>query len=190
MNSLRVQVSQIGDEGVDIDVSVPAAELTPEGAERVSVGVVRVSGALTGEDLEFEFIGSISGAYAQPCDRCLEPAVSEFMVDVMWAFARTSDIARSSRVDEDDIDFVSPFLGNEIDLSQRVWEEVVLATPSKFLCKADCRGVCAACGVDLNKGSCSCLMQDAPVEDGPLVSNQFAGLKDLFPNLKFGDSKE
>ena len=44
----------------------------------------------------------------------------------------------------------------KLDLYELCFTEVVLAMPSKHLCKEDCKGLCPECGKDLNDGPCGC----------------------------------
>ena len=43
-----------------------------------------------------------------------------------------------------------------LDVSELAESDIILALPSKFLCKQDCRGLCPRCGKDLNDGDCDC----------------------------------
>ena len=43
-----------------------------------------------------------------------------------------------------------------IDLTPDIREDIILSFPSNWLCRDDCRGLCAGCGVDLNQGECRC----------------------------------
>lgn len=47
-----------------------------------------------------------------------------------------------------------------VDLAAVAWEEFALALPSAPLCRKDCKGLCAACGADLNKGQCACRKEE------------------------------
>ena len=44
----------------------------------------------------------------------------------------------------------------EVDIRDNIREEVILDYPLKPLCKADCRGICPGCGVNLNIEECKC----------------------------------
>jgi uncharacterized protein len=35
-------------------------------------------------------------------------------------------------------------------------EQVLLALPTRPLCREDCRGLCSGCGVNLNSEECAC----------------------------------
>lgn len=43
-----------------------------------------------------------------------------------------------------------------IDLSDVLTEQLQLQMPFQPLCKEDCKGICAHCGADLNRGRCAC----------------------------------
>jgi uncharacterized protein len=63
------------------------------------------------------------------------------------------------------------YQGDEIDFSDAIQEQVVLALPLNPLCSDDCNGLCSQCGQDLNKGKCHCSVER---DDGP-----FSVLKNL-----------
>ena len=52
--------------------------------------------------------------------------------------------------------------GDEIDLTEIVSTLLVLDMETKFLCKEDCKGLCSACGRNLNLGPCGCRKQKDP----------------------------
>ena len=75
-----------------------------------------------------------------PCMRCLEPAASVFDVDAQ-------EVSQPGETDE----FDSPYVeAGVLDLSGWARDALALALPAQLLCRADCAGLCAICGVDLN----------------------------------------
>jgi uncharacterized protein len=52
----------------------------------------------------------------------------------------------------------------EVDLTDDVREELLLAVPSCFYCSADCKGICPMCGANLNHASCTCDTRQAEPE--------------------------
>jgi uncharacterized protein len=52
---------------------------------------------------------------------------------------------------------LSVFDGEAIDVDEIVKEQILLAVPSRVLCREDCKGICPACGIDRNTGECSCV---------------------------------
>jgi uncharacterized protein len=55
----------------------------------------------------------------------------------------------------DDVD-VFPYDGETIDLEPLFREQFVLAIPYAPLCREDCLGLCAQCGINRNQGTCAC----------------------------------
>ena len=45
----------------------------------------------------------------------------------------------------------------EIDLKHGVRDSLLLATPMKVVCSAECKGLCPTCGVNLNEETCQCV---------------------------------
>jgi uncharacterized protein len=86
-----------------------------------------------------------------PCDRCLEPVVTEISYDI----DSDVDMKESSKLEEDEEekDFID---GYNLDVDKLVFGEVILLIPSKTLCRQDCKGLCLKCGANLNDGECGC----------------------------------
>lgn len=117
---------------------------------KASVTVVKAGSKLVLE-------GSLSATMLMTCDRCLEPYPLEirnpFRVYVSKPARTDGSEERELDAEEMEDHFVS---GEEIDLAETVREQVFLALPMKSLCKEDCLGLCAGCGVNLNKDRCTC----------------------------------
>ena len=60
--------------------------------------------------------------------------------------------------------------GTEIDLQELLSTCLILDMETKFLCREDCKGLCARCGRNLNLGPCGC---------GKEIDPRFAVLKQL-----------
>ena len=104
----------------------------------------RLSAVMAGADLIVT--GSASVPIVTSCARCLDDVRTEIAVrDLCFHFEKVRDL--------------------EVDLTDDVREELLLAIPSCFYCSPDCKGVCPSCGVNLNHGSCTC--SSRPVEPEP-----------------------
>ena len=85
---------------------------------------------------------------------------------------RCGDEFRSTKVTELDATIVEgepgddPELfaleGDEIDLDDILSTLFILDMETKFLCREDCKGLCARCGKNLNLGPCGCRKQLDP----------------------------
>lgn len=58
-------------------------------------------------------------------------------------------------LDEDDLDTVT-YQNGSIDLDAILLETVYLEIDGECVCSDDCKGVCVACGINLNLGPCGC----------------------------------
>ena len=72
------------------------------------------------------------------------------------------ELNAGAELEEEDLD-LSFYEGEEIDLSPLVQEQIILALPTRPLCRESCKGLCPQCGVNLNVQTCTC----ATVVDDP-----------------------
>ena len=86
--------------------------------------------------------------YDAPCDRCGADAVKHYRVPIERVL-----VAKLENGENDEIILLEDY---KLDLDELVFTEVVLAMPSKHLCKEDCLGLCQDCGKNLNDGPCGC----------------------------------
>jgi len=87
--------------------------------------------------------GTVSGPVTGECARCLEPVSDEMVFDLQELFAYP-DSATEETTSEDETGRIE---GDLIDLEPVVRDTVVLGLPPSPLCRDDCRGLCATCGV-------------------------------------------
>jgi uncharacterized protein len=62
-----------------------------------------------------------------------------------------------------------------VDVSGFARESLVLALPAQMVCSAECQGLCARCGQDLNRGDCACGQEDVDERWGPLKDLRLEG---------------
>ena len=67
-------------------------------------------------------------------------------------------------------------IGFELDVDKLVYAEILVNWPMRVLCKDDCKGICKVCGVNLNKGTCSC--------DSFVPDPRMAAFQDIFNKFK------
>ena len=88
--------------------------------------------------------------YSTHCARCFKEISGVFTFDFEKPIA-----AKGILSDEDTDDYLL-IEKSSIDPDSAIREAILLDFPMIFLCKNDCRGLCAKCGADLNDGDCSC----------------------------------
>jgi len=82
------------------------------------------------------------------CDRCLTEL--DKRQELTFTHVLVTEL---SNEDDDSYLVVEDGL---LDIEELVVSDILLAMPSKFLCKADCKGLCPTCGTNLNDSECSC----------------------------------
>lgn len=131
---MKVKISDIPEEGLNV-----SEEADPSGMELDTQDLkFRRPLHLTADfhrERETVWVGvRVEGETEQTCGRCLEsfgrPYENEFNLDY--------------EVRED------PFL----DITDDVRQEILLSYPVRIVCKEDCRGLCPACGANLNNTTC------------------------------------
>jgi len=106
-----------------------------------------------GADLFFG--GHFAGEVAGTCARCL--ADYSFPLDREFTFVLkpTAQQAGNVELKEEDV-ALSFYQGDEVDLGPLVREAMILALPTRPLCRDDCRGLCPRCGANRNAAACEC----------------------------------
>lgn len=117
---------------------------------------------------------SASGIVSTTCMRCLQPALVAVEVTFAEQYRATVDVSTGATIAVDTEEDDDAFIIDErhfLDIGAALREYAILEMPMRPLCKPDCLGLCAGCGVDLNQESCRC--SEAPVDD------RFAALQAL-----------
>ena len=96
------------------------------------------------------------------CSRCLEPAGIEIREDFMYLYSlrKNTKGQRSAEEEEDYRTVRIPCLKSRLDISDQVFESLILSLPSRVLCSPDCPGICPSCGRLLKSGSCGCSAEE------------------------------
>ena len=129
-------------------------------------GEVRLAGA------GVTVTGNIETRAHVDCDRCLKqlevPVKTDFDLEYITAGEYET---RSAAELTEEVMSVSVFDGQTIDVDEIVKEQILLAVPTRMLCRPDCKGICPVCGSDRNTGDCECETKD--------VDPRWAALKNL-----------
>jgi uncharacterized protein len=94
--------------------------------------------------------GSMQTSVEMDCRRCLEVVRTPIDQEIgLWFQSAES-------AEGDDEAYTLPERGTELDLTEAVREQLVLAAPTYALCSEDCRGLCPKCGANRNEAPCEC----------------------------------
>jgi uncharacterized protein len=116
--------------------------------------------------------GQIDTRAQVECDRCLQPVELPVNADFALDYMSGSDYESSQAAELTEAELsVSVFDGKAIDVDEIVKEQILLAVPTRMLCREDCKGICPECGIDRNTGDCTCVTND--------IDPRWAALKNL-----------
>ncbi|MBF0270565.1 MAG: DUF177 domain-containing protein [Magnetococcales bacterium] len=146
------ELAQVGTVDGPIEVHVEARPIQRAGRVRVQVR------------------GHCRGVMRLSCVRCLVefPLPLAARIDAIFAVGPDPAMKNKNWRIEEDLEFLPDGL---LKIRHLVEEELLLALPMNPICVSGCAGLCAGCGVDLNRNPCGCR---ATVSSGP-----FAVLKTL-----------
>jgi len=174
---MRFKVKEIGEDGLDIQVSVGPAWFEAECSDldiRPGQKAITLAGRLEKAGENFLLRGDLRGDVMTPCARCLESAQVPLQVDIAVSYVEVEEggAGDPSESDDDDGD-VLPFSEGVIDLTSELRDEILLALPMGPLCRPDCAGICPVCGGNRNLAPCDC------VERQKQNTSKFSPLKDI-----------
>ncbi len=178
---MKIQIHHIPSSGLDLDYEKPA-DYFASLRELIAVGECDFEGPISIQlrvSVEKDFVkvrGRLKATLKLPCARCLE--VFDTAVDSRFVLNYSKKIPIDvHKADTDGIELTAEQIGvlffkaDEIDFTEAVQEQIVLAIPYRPLCSQTCKGLCAGCGKDLNQGPCQCRTE--------ALQGPFAVLKDL-----------
>ena len=159
---MRIEVENLSDAGQEVAHAYAPGELELDGEQATLGGGARVAGRASRRGEEIQVRGKIEAGVQIGCDRCLAPVAVPLEVEFETAFIPQEKAAGEPEHVEllaEDMGLAA-FEGDAIDLDELVREQILLALPSRNLCREDCQGLCPTCGADLNAGPCGCAQDE------------------------------
>ncbi|MBI5143297.1 MAG: DUF177 domain-containing protein [Nitrospirae bacterium] len=149
---MRIFISKIPEDGLALNVR---ERISPE---EFSI-TTPVTGGLRVRKVENRVLvdGELSCRAGFQCSRCLgdfEGAVDS-RLSVEYRPAPEQDEAEEHELQAGELDVIF-HEGDELDLSELVMEQVLLAVPMSPVCSDSCKGLCPVCGGNLNERQCDC----------------------------------
>lgn len=118
--------------------------------------------------------GNLQAVMEVNCSRCLQPFDQRLESDFNEVFTAGPLPDKKSTPDDLALEAANQLTvsGDYLYLNEYVRQLFILSQECNPLCKPDCRGLCASCGADLNKSTCSCA-------DEAQIDNRLLKLKDF-----------
>ncbi len=131
---------------------------------------IEYKGAIYKVDGSYLINADIKYKYETHCNRCNDTTRKEINTSLS---AKLEEYGKQYEDNEDDEDKdVIHYKRGILNLDEYILMEVASSLPMKTLCDENCKGLCPRCGIDLNKGSCTCQNEN--------IDLRFEKLKDFF----------
>ncbi len=179
--SLIFEIGEIPElDDLVVDQCETKSHFTIDPSEAILTDDLRIEGKLARVKEDVSFSGSLSTKMQLICSRCLEPFEHQLKSEVSSYYVPRStskaEEGQELEIHASDVD-IEFYSDDKIDLTQSIYDQIMLSLPIIRLCKEDCLGICSQCGVNLNIKTCNC------EEEGD-VDPRFAILKSIKDKLK------
>ncbi len=77
-------------------------------------------------------------------------------MEAAFTFIATGEQPDDEPQESDDNYIIYQPTDKELDITDMVLDELSVNLPMKAVCSDSCKGVCPACGINLNKKACQC----------------------------------
>jgi len=155
---MRIEVDRLAETGESFAHTYGPDELSLEDEYARLKGETKVSGRASGKRDEVSVRGEIKGTVEVACNRCAGPVAVALEIEFNAAFVpreRAASLTENVELQEEDL-ALSYYEDGAVDIDELAREQILLALPLRQLCREECRGLCPACGKDLNVVQCSC----------------------------------
>ncbi len=130
---------------------------------------VKVTNTRTGLYVE----GRLETKLSLVCTRCLTPFLYDVTADFTELFMQQTSAASNQSEEEIFFSEEAPsYKGDQLDVTELIYESLLLELPMKALCLDQCKGLCSECGQVQNLGACQCKIDK--------TDPRLASLADLF----------
>ncbi len=158
---MQIDIERLTDEGQPFAHTYAPTELSLEDERAQLLSATQVTGHLSRMRQRVHAQGTVVTEVEVYCDRCLTPVVvpvkAEF--DVSYDPPDTNEASEHVELQAEDL-ATAVYAGEQLELDELVREQILLALPMRSLCRAECRGLCPTCAVNLNQQNCACAQQE------------------------------
>ncbi|MEN6476029.1 MAG: DUF177 domain-containing protein [Syntrophaceae bacterium] len=157
IEDIRIAADTIGEAGIEKDIEIPAESFSAALANHALelMEPLSIHYIVTRDNDTIHADVDVRGRLATQCADCL--TLLEYPLDFHF---ETDYLPAAPDMPEDlEAERQSPSVGyyrKFVELGAYILSETVLALPLRYLCRSDCKGLCAQCGANLNEGACAC----------------------------------
>lgn len=123
-------------------------------------------------------LGQLHTSVELVCSRCLDEFSLPLKFNLEEEFRPTIDIVTGAMlpISEDDEAATRIDEHHELDLTEVVRQDILLALPPNPICRTKCLGLCPTCGKNWNEGPCDCKRDE--------IDPRWQSLKELLDKKK------
>ena len=156
MKPATIQLDAVIDEPLRFAEVLPVAVSGFDREPLLAITPLELSGEVSRIEGGYAMSGRLVYGGELECSRCL--AAYPFREDETFSlvlYPRRPADGEEIELAKDELDALF-YDDPVVPLAPIAEERVQMALPMKPLCRPDCKGLCAACGKDLNQGPCGC----------------------------------
>lgn len=154
---MQIWLDQVREEPFDWEETKSVSPEVLERPELIALGPVWWKGRVNFADPGYYLRARLSYEQTLSCNRCLKPIVERVEPDVELVILVEDNPGAAGEHELQERELGVLYLDGEVlETDPILLEQLQLNIPMKPLCQADCKGLCAVCGTDLNTGACSC----------------------------------
>jgi uncharacterized protein len=153
---IRIDISEIPEGHSHLSLTCDPADLEADLDEVRLASDVDLELDVSRNGDEMLFRGTARTRAEVECARCLKAFLMGLEAALEFWCILSGKTAGDEQVPERDNVVEAAADATSIDVTDMVRSELLVLLPLKTLCRADCRGLCPVCGVDLNESTCSC----------------------------------
>jgi uncharacterized protein len=172
---MRIEVETLSEKPQPFAHAYQPEEVSLDEEQARLASEVKVSGSARRKREEVRLRGQIKADVEILCDRCLAATRMPLEVEFDTGFIpQEAEAVKAENVEllVEDLG-IAAYEGDAVDVDELVREQILLALPSRHLCREECKGLCQKCGANLNAGQCTCEQGEVDPRWSAL-----AGLKD------------
>jgi uncharacterized protein len=167
---MYLNLLDIPDTGIELDRLLDLRDLRAEDGGPLVAEGARLQGSARPGPRGVVLRAMLRATARLQCSRCLEsfslPLVVEFELVLVRGATEAGEPGETEMRPEDADLF--PLSGDQADLRSISSEQIHLNLPLKPVCRADCRGLCPACGANRNQIECGCRSEESDPRLTPL----------------------
>lgn len=153
---LEIDLRTLGSEGTEIQETLDAedglwsdTDLEFAEAPRVDLRVTEAG------ERDVHVRGDVTAALRLSCRRCLRDVEAGIALELDLLF----DPEVGTEGEQEQV-YRLEAEGGILDLRPAIREQLLLEVPPYPLCAEDCEGLCPKCGIDRNRASCDCTLEE------------------------------